>query len=81
VQPGGLDDKLVDLAQLSQADQLPDRPARSLLDGLRIHPLCGLRVALHLEVLRKFLATDGLPFSEELFDLLETRVFPSIAVE
>lgn len=68
-----LDDEPVDLAKLGEVDQLARRPVGGLLNGLCIDPLGGFRIALDLEVLRKLLAPDRLPFAEESLDLFEDK--------
>jgi hypothetical protein len=63
VQPRWLDDQSMDLAQLCQVDPLTGRPVRGLFDCLRIDPPRRLGIALNLEVVGEFLASDRLPLT------------------
>src|SRR5581483_2291496 len=71
VQPCRLDDEPVDLPQLGQVDPLTTRPIKRLRHRLRVNPLRRLRIPLHLEVFGQFLASDGLPFAQQLLDFLQ----------
>jgi hypothetical protein len=78
--PGRFHDATMDLRQLRQGD-VRIATLGVTVAGLRVDPLGGVGVALHLEVLRQLLVADRLARVEEPAHLLEQSVFPSIAVE